>query len=178
MQIEDEAAADPVAVESGSWIVQKLRALTLVSILAGMGALYWVLFFMGDYGHGDRVYLLLDSYSSFFYSCSIVSVALVVFLATFDVAYWKGPFWFVGQFLIATTVVGFMLTALTFTSTFPAASICVYLVVCPIVLYVLKLTVLSGMSANSFLFWTAIGLLLVSKPITMPPPKRRDALLQ
>lgn len=145
-------------VDSGNALVRGFRALIVNLTVWFLGVVYWGLFFMGQYGYGDVVFLTLESYGSFFTVLAIGSVSLVFLLALLDIGYWRGCFWYIGQILIAITMTGFMLTALTFTSQFPAASVCVYLVTCPILLYLLKVTFLRGMTGETFLFWISIGL--------------------
>lgn len=156
-----QATSQEVPQDHGPIWLRLLRGMFLVATVLLLGVLYWVLFFMGTFGYGATLYKKLEGYESFFYSCALTSVALLVTLATFDVTYWKGCFYYVGQFMIAVTVTGFLLTGLTFTSRFPAASICVYLVVCPMFLFILKRIVLRGMTNLNFLGWLSASLLLV-----------------
>lgn len=136
----------------------------LALLITLMAVVYFVLFFMGgEYGRGDEVFLLLQSYGSFFYACALASAGMTLFLAVFDVGYWRGPFKFLGYLLMAATLTLYVLTALSFTAEFPASPIVVYMAICPALIYVFRLTpIYHSQPVSVFVFHLAILFGLVS----------------
>ena len=139
------------------------ETLFVVTIFVGLGVAYWIMLSMcRPYGLGDEVYLKLTSESSYFDGLGLTAAGMTVALVLFDVLYWKNCWWYLARFLIAVDVGLYFLAALAGTQLFAASPIAVYFLVVPIILYMLKSTVLQSMHAIAFLYAVGVGLLVVS----------------
>ena len=146
-----------------SSIISFIQHTTIVALFIVLGGLYWVMLTMCDpYGLGDVVYLRLAAEAKYFTALGVMAGGMTVLLVTLDILWWKGCFRYLAYLLIAANVALYFLTALAGTQKFPSSPMAVFFTVCPIILYVFRLTLLRGMDALSFLFTTGLSLLLVS----------------
>lgn len=142
--------------------VQLCQTAVVLALFVGFGIAFWVMLTMISNGMGDVVFEKLSSQESHFVGLGITAGATTVALVALDVLYWKNAFWYLARLLIGANVALYFLTALAGTSRFPASPIAVYFMVCPIIVYVVKQTLLRSMDPVRFLLVVGASLMAVA----------------